>query len=672
MSDTDPLIGQRVAQYEIVRKLGHGGMGVVYLARHMTLERAVAVKFLAVQLATDSDYVDRFLREARAAARLNHPNIIAVYDAGCEEGVYYFVMEFVEGRDAAKLLKERKFFTENEAIDVVRKSAMALAYAHKAGIVHRDIKPENLILTDQGELKVGDLGLAKQIQDDNMSLTVSGVVMGTPYYISPEQIRAARSVDSRTDIYSLGATLFHLVTGVIPYRGTSSAEIMSKHLTEPLPWPQTIRADLSESLCRVIYKMMAKDPDERFQTMEEVNEVLALLQTGQTEQVNASVQVPEHLEEDPALAETQLGSAPSALGMTGAPHQAAPSVFTGQQAPSQSIPGQPQPSIYTIPPTMMANRIAGAIGIAIVLSALLSGVLWFFLLRPPKIDPVAKGPKPDLEELARRAGVLEAPRENEVARKMETQGAKEAVIDTPKAPLPPQEPMGSAPVTPPSQAVETETKPLSAQPEAIVANEKKLAETPAQPEAMARTPAPSATEPRLLLQNDFDHETAGSLPQGWKAYIQETVPRGEKAKDPYWSGTTQYVTPDGTAAIWEIFKTLEAYDGSQVLRIASHPAAGQTLKYRNGINGTLHVQAGKKYTLIFHARAGSDPIKVSLRVGIPGVAVRNLAYDLIDEWKEERTQFEPARDGDISISIILTSPGELWLDEIQILETQAA
>ncbi len=676
MSDPDSLIGQRVAQYEIVRHLGRGGMGVVYLARHLTLEREVALKFLSPHMATDKDYIDRFLREARAAARLNHPNIIAVYDAGNEDGVYFFVMEYVEGRDASQLLKERKVFTESEALQLIRTAALALAHAHKAGIVHRDIKPENLFLTKQGEVKVGDLGLAKQTHEDNSALTASGVVMGTPYYISPEQIRNARDVDNRTDIYSLGATLFHLLTGTVPYRGSSSAEVMSKHLTEPFPWPQTLRPDLTEGICRVVYKMMAKDANERFQSMEEVSDALGLLQTGQVDQVNASIDISASGIVDPSLAMTQMEAKPSAIGMTGGPHQAAPSVVEGQTPQGQTVSNQPLPSLYTIPPTVMVNRIAGAIGLAIVVTALITGLFWFFLFRSSKKEEAGK-PKPNLEELAQRAGLIEAPKQNEVDKKIETSVSTQIATETPQAPTPPP-PVPETPVAAPTSQnpapgeAPPET-PIST-PEMVPPNEPKPAEQPRQ-EAMVHVPTPAPalpTGPRTLLTSDFDAEASGTLPKQWRSYIQETVARGEKSKQPYWTGTTQYVTPDGTEATWEVFKTLEAYDGTQVLRVTAHPAPGQRLKYRNGINGSVHVATGRKYTLIFQARAGREPSKASLRVGAPGVAVRDMGIDLIDEWKEVKTQFEPVRDGDISISIILTSPGELWLDAIQFLETTSS
>ncbi len=199
MADTnaDPLIGCQINHYVIGRRLGQGGMGVVYQGRHMTLERDVAIKFLPANLLANADYVERFFREARAAAHLNHPNIISVQDAGTEDTVCYFVMEYVEGRDLAQLLKEHNQFSEGDAIRYGIKVANAMAYAHKANIIHRDIKPENLFLSNSGELKVGDLGLAKQTDEQGASLTMSGVVVGTPYYISPEQIRGAKDLDAR-------------------------------------------------------------------------------------------------------------------------------------------------------------------------------------------------------------------------------------------------------------------------------------------------------------------------------------------------------------------------------------------------------------------------------------------------------------------------------------------
>ena len=273
----DPWIGQLLAGYYIIRRIGEGGMGIVYLARHQSLNRLAAVKFLGAHMVTDKAYIERFLHEARGAAKLSHPNIVSVFDAGSMgSDIFFFIMEFVEGKDLGSLLRELHILPVSQAIDYVRQATEALAYAHGKQIIHRDIKPDNLMLTGDGVIKVGDLGLAKWIEDDaSGGMTQTGVVMGTPFYISPEQVRGARDIDLRADVYSLGATLFHLVTGKIPYEGTSPAVIMAMHLNNPVPEPSKINPGLDRDICAIIKKMMAKKPDERYQTMEEVNAVLA-------------------------------------------------------------------------------------------------------------------------------------------------------------------------------------------------------------------------------------------------------------------------------------------------------------------------------------------------------------------------------------------------------------
>ena len=273
MSEEDPLVGWQLGNYIIDERIGHGAMGIVYRARHITLTRNVAIKFLSSHLANDANYVGRFFREARAAAHLNHPNLIAVYDAGMESEVYYIVMEYVEGSDLSRLLKKSGMFAEGELISFGLKVADALSYAHRNGVIHRDIKPENLILTFQNNIKVADLGLAKQIYDQSAAMTMSDVVVGTPFYASPEQIRGSKNIDARADIYSMGSTFFHLATGRVPFDGNSPAEVMSKHLTERCPSAKTVNPKLSDEFSQILARMMAKDPTKRYQNMREVFEV---------------------------------------------------------------------------------------------------------------------------------------------------------------------------------------------------------------------------------------------------------------------------------------------------------------------------------------------------------------------------------------------------------------
>jgi serine/threonine protein kinase len=274
------LAGRKFGAYEILEELGSGGMGRVYRAKNLTLERIVALKTLAQQFSSDKEFVQRFLKEARAAARLNHPNIVQIYDFGCEEGVYYLAMEYVDGESLRALLR-RSRIRERDALLLIRHAVAALAVAHAQGIVHRDIKPDNLMLTARRDrLKLVDLGIAKRMGEDQ-ALTQTGQAVGTPHYISPEQIRGVRDIDARADIYSLGATFFQLLTGHAPYEGTSGALVMSMHLTHPLPDPRVFVPELSEGVCRVLRKMMAKEREERYPDVYALDRDLYRLQIGE-------------------------------------------------------------------------------------------------------------------------------------------------------------------------------------------------------------------------------------------------------------------------------------------------------------------------------------------------------------------------------------------------------
>jgi len=262
-------VGQVIGSYTLYQEIGRGGMGMVYLAQNTSLDRYAAIKFLGRHLTEDPVYVDMFLREAKAAAKLNHPGIVQIYDAGCVDGnCYYMIMEFIDGHDLKSLLIEKKCFTVSDAVDYMLQAAAALGYAHKHRIIHRDIKPENLILQRDGKIKVCDLGLAKRMGEDS-SLTQSGLVLGSPNYIAPERLRDPACNDPRMDIYSLGAAFYHFVTGKPPYSG-EPAVVMASHLNDPVPDPQLDDPSLSDDLCKIIRKMMSKSPDQRYQTMEQV------------------------------------------------------------------------------------------------------------------------------------------------------------------------------------------------------------------------------------------------------------------------------------------------------------------------------------------------------------------------------------------------------------------
>jgi len=268
----------RLGGYVLLSKLGQGGMGAVYKARQESMDRMVAIKVLPKALAKSESFIARFLREARAAGKLSHPNIVAGIDAGFADGYYYFAMEYVEGQDLGDRLRHQGPLSEREAVEYARQVALALDHAHGAGLVHRDVKPENILVTAQGQAKLCDLGLARSAGDD-MRVTQAGQAVGTPYYISAEQAKGEEP-DARSDIYSLGCTLYHLVAGRPPFDGPNPLAIMQKHIAGEAPPLSAVRPDASRALEAVLAKMMACLPAERYQTAAEVAEELGKVAAG--------------------------------------------------------------------------------------------------------------------------------------------------------------------------------------------------------------------------------------------------------------------------------------------------------------------------------------------------------------------------------------------------------
>jgi len=263
----------RVAGFELLGRLGTGGMATVYKARQVSLNRIVALKILPPELARDEKYLARFRREALLAARLSHPNIVHVYDVGHADGQQYIVMEFVNGQSLAKVLGDGPL-DEPRALEIARDVAAALGHAHAQGIVHRDIKPSNILIGADGDVKLADLGIARVMEVQSDSLTQTGVILGTPEYMAPEQFESPRNADARSDIYSLGATLFHMLTGEPPFLGETPYAIMDKHLRADVPDPRQLNPRLSEAVSALLRKMMAKVPEERFQSADEVVAVI--------------------------------------------------------------------------------------------------------------------------------------------------------------------------------------------------------------------------------------------------------------------------------------------------------------------------------------------------------------------------------------------------------------
>jgi len=256
--------GQQIPGYKVLGKLGAGAMAAVFKAKQLSLDRVVAIKVLPRKLATNKQFIERFYAEGRAAAQLNHPNIVQAFDVGQAGEFHYFVMEYVEGKTVHDLITENKRFTEQEALDIVIMVADALRHAHEKGLIHRDVKPKNILLMPSGIAKLADLGLARAVDDKEAALAEKGRAYGTPYYISPEQIRGEINIGPQADIYSLGATLYHMVTGNVPFNGKNPTEVMQKHLKEPLVAPDHVNPKLTAGISEVIEMMMAKSRKQRY------------------------------------------------------------------------------------------------------------------------------------------------------------------------------------------------------------------------------------------------------------------------------------------------------------------------------------------------------------------------------------------------------------------------
>jgi eukaryotic-like serine/threonine-protein kinase len=271
--------GKKLGNYELLSKLGQGGMGAVYKAHQPSMDRNVAIKILPRNLARNQEFIARFLREAKAAGRLSHANIVAGIDTGYADGYYYFAMEYVEGRSLGECLKQGPL-DEEDVIRIGLQMANALDHAHAEGIVHRDVKPENILLTPGGAAKLCDLGLARGTGED-MRITQAGMAVGTPHYISPEQVQG-KDPDASADIYSLGATLYHLVTGEVPFEGDNPMAVMQKHLNDiPRRLTEVRPGGVSKALEAVILKMMARKAQDRHVDMSEVEADLRKVAGGQ-------------------------------------------------------------------------------------------------------------------------------------------------------------------------------------------------------------------------------------------------------------------------------------------------------------------------------------------------------------------------------------------------------
>jgi serine/threonine-protein kinase len=338
-------------RYEILRHLARGGMAEVYLAHDLMLDRRVALKVLFPELSTDRNFVERFRREAQAAANLSHPNIVSIYDWGEEDGTYFIVMEYIEGRTLGQIIRGEGPLLADRAAEIGADVAAALAFAHRSGVVHRDVKPGNVLISPTGQVKVTDFGIARAANSEG-DLTQTGAVMGTATYFSPEQAQGNR-VDGRSDVYSLGVVLYEMCVGKPPFAGENPMAIAYKHVREqPVP-PRSVNADVPEAFEAIVLQAMAKNPNDRYTSADELRQDLLRFRQGRMVLANPTVAV-------------------AAVDATvAAPAFEATQVVNRTQVAERTVAGR------TGPPPPQKRGTGAFVVLLLVLLAILGGLLWF-------------------------------------------------------------------------------------------------------------------------------------------------------------------------------------------------------------------------------------------------------------------------------------------------------
>lgn len=375
----DPLVGTTYdGRYRIERRIGAGGMANVYLAQDETLGRRVAIKVLHQRYAEDSQFIERFLREASAAARLNHPNIVQVYDRGQGASTYYIAMEFVDGMTLKDLVRRRGALTEQEVLAYARQALHALRFAHRNGIVHRDVKPHNMMVDTDGRLKIADFGIARAAADADSGLTEAGSIVGTAQYLSPEQAQGL-DVAASSDLYSLGVVMFEMATGRVPFDGDSPVNVALKHVKDPAPRPSTYNSSVTPQIESIILKAMQKDPAQRYHSADEMLADLDRAREGS--QTSAMTQV-------------LGGAAIGAIGAT-AVTPITPTPVRAYETPVPPEPAWPESGWEDEDPTERRKAWRWILPALIVL-LLIAAAAWFLLV--PKGEPV-----PDVVGLKLRA-----------------------------------------------------------------------------------------------------------------------------------------------------------------------------------------------------------------------------------------------------------------------------
>jgi serine/threonine-protein kinase len=381
---------ERIGHYTIVSELGRGGMGVVYKAHEESLNRFVAIKMLGEHLSSDDEYVQRFVREARSAAALSHPNIVQIFAISEDNGRHYFVMEFVQGTSVERLIRDRRKLGTVEAARLILQAASGLEAAHAQGVIHRDIKPANLMVNERGLVKIADFGLAL-MGSATTRLTATGMLMGTPGYLSPEQC-LDQGPDHRTDIYSLGVTFFEMVTGTMPFRADSPLALLKLIVEVAPPDVGELNPEVDPELRGIIARMLAKDREQRYASCTEIITALQGWLASRGEPLHSTTDgrrtVVPPPPPPPAMTEDEINTQPTVMVPSGATDQPAPSppppagpaatepapraTAPSTQPPSTQPPSTQPPS--TQPPPAPARSRAALIAVAVVLFLLASAI----------------------------------------------------------------------------------------------------------------------------------------------------------------------------------------------------------------------------------------------------------------------------------------------------------